>query len=122
MEIKRSSLVYRWAFLLDPARPHKVSLCYLFWSVVLFTPLKLCFIIGVAFGILFGSLIFPVMKLGWAGLLIAPTIILLVYIGVKINRHMANRDLDGPREPGLVRSYLKAKKDRFCPIITVKGV
>src|SRR3990167_3796500 len=38
MKLKRSLLLYRWAFSLSPIKPYQVSLCELFWRVVLFTP------------------------------------------------------------------------------------
>ena len=115
MKLKRSLLLYRWAFSLSPIKPYQVSLCELFWRVVLFTPFTwgvLILLVGIS---LFGTFVLPIMVFGWWGLLLALVLGLLIW--AVLAQRWDNRE---QREKSLLLSYIKAKKARWCPIITVE--
>ena len=123
MKLKRSSWLYRWAFSMSAIKPRQVSLCSLFWRVVLFTPIAWGLLIGAIGVVLVMLFVMPTIQLGWWGFLLTPSILLALWLAVwlfiRINTLMYRASL-GVKEDGLLLSYIKAKKARWCPIITVE--
>jgi hypothetical protein len=99
------------------------NLCSYFWRVVYGT-IKVVIIAAVLLGILFGA---GVIIFKWpfesSSLIVAVALcITFSYNQVRIkNFFYAKRHRefvnDEVREPGLLRSYIKAKKDKVCPLI-----
>lgn len=117
MEIKRNSWHYKvYNFMCDGRPGTKTNLCAYFWKVVfglsVATGLGLIAlaILGlIGFGLYYHTAI-TFMILGGTGAIIG-FIPLCYYIGDKYEES----------EPGLVRLYLKAKKDKVCPLIEFEG-
>ena len=103
MKLSRKSWLFRWAYQADVWRPAKqVNLCSLFWRAFCLMPLAyaaLALVVGVGlYGLLWRSFV----MYGWLGLLIIPTFVLGICFFV------------------LVSNWVRAKKDRYCPIITLE--
>ena len=111
MEFKKDSWHYKlYKIVSDGYPPSTTNLCAYFWKVVfgLFS-----IAIGCVFGLtllgLIGFVFYKFTLYSFAGLGI---LLLLIALLVIRDRRPYNR------EPGLVYLYLKAKKDKVCPIIT----
>lgn len=84
-------------------------------------PLVYAIIASVAGMLLFVLFWTPFVKLGWRGLLIVPTFVLLISLGVWLsNRFDPRLPVQRTRKVGLVAVWVKAKKDRYCPIVTLE--
>ncbi len=59
MKLQRYSRVVRWAYLVEDKVPDRVSLCPLFWRVVLGSPLKAIFAVPVFI------LLSPIIAVAW---------------------------------------------------------
>ena len=103
--------------------PEKTSLCLYFWRTV-FGMFKILFIVVAVLVILFsiGAVIYnwPLASLG--GGAVGAVCILTVHYWSRMRNYVNKtlyRTVDEveEREPGLLRSYLKAKKDKICPLI-----
>lgn len=101
--------LYEWSFSIRQCPPAQTNLCAYFWRV-LGGSLFLAMMFGVCGFILGGVGVmlykFPAETLGVLGI-VALIIGLLSLISVCRES-----------EPGLIRSYIRAKKDKVCPIVT----
>lgn len=131
MKISKSSWHYRLLAkvkIIDDWSFKRWSLCSYFWAVVL------------AVCIFF--IAFPMALLVYAGLMIAPILALLgVDIPLEVfhfgiiaevvtavivalvlrERYVRNKDYEAPKEPGLVKSWVVARKSKVCPLIDFEG-
>jgi len=113
MKIRTDSWHYRlYKLTHDGFPPDTTNLCSYFWRTV----------VGVLVAVIMGAVILAVLAL--IGMVFtkftlysfaALGIILLLIALFIVRDRRPNR---APAEPGLVRLYLKAKKDRVCPLIT----
>jgi hypothetical protein len=94
-----------------------VNLCSYFWRIVAGL-CKSLLIAAVALGLLtiaaYALYTYPVVVLGSAGFVMA-----FIVVGTnwtRIKNFLCRTKVTS--EPGLLRSYLKAKKDKVCPLIT----
>ncbi len=113
MEIKKTSWHYKlYKLIRSGFHPPTSNLCKYFWwivfGVVLFAFLGMAAgVVLIGIGTLFYT--FPLYAFSALG-------VLLLVIALFVIRSIRP---DGPKaEPGLVRLYLKAKKDRICPLVT----
>lgn len=114
------SKTVRWAYLLtEKDTPSSVSLCVLFWRIVLITPAKVLGIAGLCGAILFGvgTVLFRAVttKAGWLSIA-AALLIVLIYRLFRRERRKAKK---GGTVAALIGDYIEAKKQRFCPIIRI---
>ena len=119
MRISKQSWLYRWAYFFCERwkKPDQVNLCNFFWRVVLLIPLVwagIAAVIAIVLAVLF---VLPIMEFGWVvGIFVAPSLIGAIAAGSYLCSRMHNRK---PVVPLFIREYIKAKKERFCPIIEV---
>lgn len=140
LKVHRDSWHYRIWSLGRPSRHTPRNLCRYFWYIALLvligltiTALAIAGIVGLVYVVFtspFESLIAVLM-----GAAIIVGIILLVGIGgYLVERHekkkederiredrvrMGLEEPQPPKEPGLIRSWLRAKKKKYCPLIEV---
>lgn len=102
--------------------PSKLNLCRYFWKVVWGgTIFALLVSLG---GMVLGGVVslvylYPIKALMVLGVVVggAGLIVFLFWVGEKFDQWYYSLDRL-QKEPGLIRSYLKAKKDKVCPLIT----
>ncbi len=100
-----------WHYKLHDERWPPKTLCTYFWLTVF----KSALLVGVA-GVMLGGigcavyLAFVLTNIGWMLLPVGG----LTWLGV---RRWLKRASSPPKPPGVVRSYLRAKKERVCPLI-----
>jgi len=113
MEIRKNSWHYKFYTLaLGHPPTGTTNLCRYFWATVA----------GVLMAVIMGAVVLLI--LGLIGMAFyhftlysfAALGIILLLIALSIIRD--RRPDRAPAEPGLVRLYLRAKKDRVCPLIT----
>jgi hypothetical protein len=100
VELKRNSWIVRWAYLPDPSTspiPDRVSLCPLFWRVVLFVPL-FC---------VFAAVILTALS----------PIIVTIWAYGKYAEKTGRRDLAAIFTNSIVAQRVVAAKNRVCPIV-----
>lgn len=107
MRISKRSWHYN---LHDPENPPK-NLCTYFWSCVI----KLAVLINLAGLLLFliGWLVYKGLVQTNIGWILLPAVG-LVWLG---ERRWRKRKKRTPKPPGVARSYIRAKKERICPLI-----
>ena len=129
MQVSSSSWHYRvWQFTHEnPEKAKPTNLCRYFWRIFFTITIPAC-IVGLALaGVAWLIYLFAThpWALVWTilgvGLFVA-----VCYSGYRYDlrekRLKEERRLlppEPPKEPGLVRSFLKAKKQKMCPLITV---
>lgn len=121
MKISHRSWPIRYAYSLESMlRPgEKVSICELFWKMVT-TTLQWGAILIVLGLLIYALFVLPFQHQGWTGLLIAPSFIACLWLGEVLIRYLTQRRFaDYPHPPGIIRSYIRAKKERWCPIVEV---
>ena len=121
MKISHRSWAIRYAYGMDSMlRPgERVFICELFWKMVT-TTLGWGLILLILGMIAFTFLVLPVVRWGWGGLLVAPTIVACLLVGNWLHSYLMQRRFeDYPRQPGIIRQYIRAKKERWCPIVEV---
>ena len=99
------------------------NLCQHFWAVV-GTFFWIGVIIYLIAGLMTGVYLIVTSFYIQIGLAVASAAVLsvIIFTGVKIRSWFNRRPAKSPKEskePGLVRSYIKARKDRYCPLIEV---
>jgi len=117
MKLTKGSLLFQWAYFLTSTNdiPFETNLCKLFWRCVLLTPFKFALVLGVAS-------ILPVLAFAhqWFALLvIAATVVVMlavVLVGVNIEHALKNTG-----RGTLLKEYVKAKKDKVCPLIRIEN-
>ena len=111
MKISRSSWLVRWAYLdfwpfslVELSQPNRVSVCKFFWQATLLAPMVAIAITGFfIMAFVPGTTIYYLLRF----FLVSPAKFLVRYLRRK-----------GAPEPfSLVKAYIKAKKDKVCPII-----
>ena len=124
MKIRKNSWHY-WLYELGHSRlfvPESTNLCSYFWRVV-WGAVTIAFAAGVVIGIVGG-----IGVLFYNHTFVAFTILgglvsggLLIWLCYYIREKLDDRQWDNRHqkpEPGLLRSYLKARKNKVCPIVT----
>ena len=121
MKISHRSLVVRYAYSLDSmlCPGERVTICELFWKMVT-TTLKWMVIVVILGTCVFALFVVPVIEWGWWGLLATPSVVACLWLCSQLHNHLyLRRFADYPRPPGIIRSYIRAKKERWCPIVEV---
>jgi hypothetical protein len=128
MRVSRSSWHYRWWNWVNdhPANP-PTNLCRYFWGIVLpaltMLGLALLALVGLGYGIYWTFIRYTLATLAVVAL--GSAAFLVFWGSTKVETWWKNRPTRTRRppkpakEPGLVRSYLRAKKQRVCPLIEV---
>ena len=111
MQLQRSNLLLRWAYLLEHGIPSKTDLCTVFWGSVLFTPLKLA-AVGSAIALPIVFLYLLIRDFGWRGTLLFFAT-LTAAIGVLASGI-------GGAVYAIRSAPVKQIKKNYCPIIEVK--
>jgi hypothetical protein len=113
MKIRRSSLLFKWAYLFEPHNaPYRgVSICPFFWRVVLFSPLKILIPLGtialLGYGVIFATgAVLTVVGLA-VGIMAAIAALFWLFDDSRIN-------------PGLVVAFYRARKENLCPTIKLE--
>lgn len=121
MKVNTKSWHYKiWVASFMNSLPWKTTtLCNYFWRVVLFS--LMWFVIGsLALGGAGSFIYYGLYKtyVGWMFIASVLSVLLLVQ-GIKWSTNAILDWYDGrpPREPGLFMQYMKAKKQKLCPII-----
>lgn len=115
MKLKRESRLVKWAYFLADSVPSRTSLCVLFWRVVLITPLKILFIGAVTF--LVGRALFRIAEVAWAYPLHAAAFLTIV-VSLLVYAYRRETSIDPPES--VVLEYIRAKKQKVCPIIEIE--
>jgi hypothetical protein len=119
MEIRRDSWHYRFyevSFNMWP--PERTNLCSYFWRVaygiVLYVALGACvlFILGATGYALYNHTVASLIVAGVTVVLLG-----LILLGIYVDDELALRRSEPGYRPGLIRSYLKAKKEKVCPLV-----
>ena len=119
MWIHRESWILRYAYSLSPGRfyANTINLCSLFWQLIAVT-LAWGVIIGmVGLLLICGLFVIPVVELGWWGLLLTPGLVGLAFAVTAVAKHISSRR---PRQPSIIVAFIKAKKERLCPIVEIR--
>lgn len=129
MEIRRDSWHYRlYRAGSDRFPPPETNLCRYFWRVVWgATAVTLvCSMVGVILAVVgFAVYEHPLASLTVVGTVaaIVGAALLFVHLRERLEDRRWAAGHAEPRPPGLLRAYLKAKKDEVCPLITfVDGI
>lgn len=119
MKIRKNAWHYWFYTFMMDFPPKTTNLCRYFWRTVLGMALTAFFAtfisIAVAF-ILGGAYLHPFGALAVVGILAC--VGGLFYLGYQLDNKWQHRTL---KEPGLIRSYLAARKAKVCPIITFES-
>lgn len=111
MTLKKSSLLFKWAFL--PERngfgdqgdfgkveiPHTSNVCRVFWRAVLLAP---CFCLFIAGAVTIVAVTSPIWGLVWG-----------------ISRLRENTQRKREPRPSIIAEFFRAKKQRLCPIVEI---
>lgn len=118
MKISKSSLHYRLVnFVFD--NPNR-NLCVYFWQVVwssFFVPFMfICLICGILGGLLFLSM--PVWTMFYGSFDVLAGMAAVLDVGLLLTFWYLYRKHKYPeKEPGVIGSYIRAKKEKICPTI-----
>jgi hypothetical protein len=94
------------------------NLCSYFWRTVAGGLKALCFVgFLLAIVVLAGMVIFQHPWWCLAAVAVIAAVILYIEYGPTDLPHRDGTPLETIREPGLIRSYIQAKKDKVCPLI-----
>jgi hypothetical protein len=114
MKLNRRSKLVRWAYFLNDDYPDSTSLCVFFWRVVLVTPAKIAVCVGIvalmswsAFQLCKGAVICWNITL--------PALGALLFIAYIV--HVTQLSAAERKTPSLLKEFIKAKKDKVCPVI-----
>jgi hypothetical protein len=115
MNLKRDSRLVRWAFLDDFNIPYSVSLCVLFWRVVLRVS------VGMLAISLLGLFIYelltnPMMRLGLG---VTLGIVILIGGSAALVIRIQESSIRVTVKNSWIGQYAKARKEKICPIITL---
>jgi signal transduction histidine kinase len=138
MKIYKKSWHYRWLiFVSNSSYDIPNNLCAYFWTVVLVAPLKFLLIVTMLIAAITALVIFPLLLIPniWFSFL-SPKIIFFSillsfpagFIAFFLLQEQARRNgyidktrFPNMRPPGLLTSYIKAKKKKYCPMLTFHG-
>lgn len=128
MKIRSDSWHYRlWRFGRESPYSKPVDLCRYFWHILLvkiMLPLALVAVVLLLFGLLIYVIATNLVISTMVALGIGALIVLVIFGVVLDRRANAKEALYGPKpkkvkEPSLVREFLKARKQKICPLIEV---
>jgi hypothetical protein len=122
MKLQRNSWLIRWAYFGADYVPRQTTLCALFWRIILLTPLKVAFLITLGCMVVWTMFITPFKAFGWWGLLVTPSILLLLWLLIVICsgiKWLFSRSLDS-ENASIVSETIDGFKHKFCPIIELE--
>lgn len=129
MRIDKSSWHYRvWKASFGDKTPYaNTDLCHYFWRVVLF--MLGVTVMGCAAVAAVGAMVYYGFVKTWVGwgivtvvAVVVPTVLGLQYLDSRRKRRKLGRPVKivkpkAPKEPGLIRQFMKAHKEKVCPLI-----
>jgi hypothetical protein len=120
MRMSCTHRLVRWAYFAASYTPAQTNLCAVFWRSVLVTPLKLLGLAFFLYFVVYALLIYPVLALGWWGLLSGPIVAGLLMLSVLASdwfRRCPSTSDSG--QPSVLATTFRAMKARYCPIIEI---
>lgn len=114
--------VWCWSFSEKHPAPDSTNLCDYFWRIVgtvsFGAMLVFCLLFWSGMAIYYG---FIESQVGWYVVAIAAALLAFGWFIDRLEKWQAVRDAKPPRPPGLLRSYLRAKKAKVCPMVEFEG-
>lgn len=124
MWIRRESWILRYVYSLSSGRfyDNTINLCSLFWQLVAVT-MGWGAIICLVSLLICALFVVPIIELGWWGLLLTPGIAGLAIGCASVTKYVSSKrlkPLSRERQPSIIVAFIKAKKERLCPIVEIR--
>jgi hypothetical protein len=132
MVVARDSRLVRWAYFLESRKPYQTSLCALFWRTVLWTPMKVCAMVGGLGMILFVLFKGLLLAFAHAAVLGKFAVVGVIVAGIGIwlfkpkrsgedarAKRVATRAVDAIENSIIVQGAM-AVKSKICPLIELR--